>query len=139
MPDSYLGSALVLARRLPEGKAAFEDAAKKSPNYAFAHYNLALLTAVEGDVSGAIDRLDRALAIDGNLAEAHLLRGRLLIAKKDVPGAVAALERATQLQPENAEGWKHLAVAYDASGDAARAAETRCKANALGADVPCAN
>jgi tetratricopeptide (TPR) repeat protein len=132
VPDSYRGSAWVLGKDLDAAQAGFTMATKKSPDFAFAYYNLALVELTRGRTDGGLAALERALQLDPLLGEAHWLRGRVLLARKDVAGALRSLESAADLRPNNAGVWKSLAEAYTASGDAAQAGAAKKKAESLG-------
>jgi len=136
VPDSYAGGALVLAKQLEPAKAAFTAATHKSPDYAFAYYNLGAVELGLGAVPAGLAALDKALAVDPTLGEAAYLKGRVLLATGDAGGAVGALASATELLPDSAEAWSLYGDALKAVGDPA-AAQAHCRAKELGADVSC--
>jgi serine/threonine protein kinase/tetratricopeptide (TPR) repeat protein len=109
-------------KSLESARKHFAAALKLDPNYAPA---LAGLSAVEGfyyrDVDSDLAALERseklalqALAIDPQLAEAHISRGRNLGARYHYSDAVAQFRSATQSEPDNALAWDSLswALAY---------------------------
>ena len=136
VPDSYRAGALVLANRLGPARDALLAATAKSPDYAFAWYNLGAVELAGGDAGAALTALDRAIARDPSLGEAHWLKGRVLVATGRVAEGAVSLERATALLPDHAEAWAQLGAAWQQQGDA-RAARALCRAKELGAAVPC--
>ena len=68
----------------------FETAAQAitaNPESATAYYMQAQATLGQGDLVGGIARLTKAIALDGNLADARLLRAQTLLKMGDVKGA----------------------------------------------------
>jgi len=97
---------------LEKARLAFERALAIDPNYAAAWAELAdtfqalvsfgLLKRKEG-VERAFAASDRALTLDDELAEAHLVKARLnMVFRYDWLTAEAAIDRARQLAPGNA-------------------------------------
>jgi len=136
VPDNYAGGALVLAKQLEPAKAAFTTATHKSPDYAFAYYNLGAVELGLSQVAAGVSALDKALAVDPQLGEAAYLKGRVLAATGDTAGAIASLRRATELLPTDAQAWAALGDALEKAGDPGANA-ANCKAKELGADVSC--
>ncbi|MDG4551646.1 MAG: tetratricopeptide repeat protein [Candidatus Contendobacter sp.] len=71
------------------------------PRSAFAQYYQALLAATAGDRALALTSLDRALAADPKLVQAHLLRTRLLMDQGNRAAALAGLARAVAILPRD--------------------------------------
>jgi serine/threonine protein kinase len=131
--ESFLSGQGLLEVETPErfeaARRNFEDALKLDPNYALA---LAGLSHVESlyyrDIDSnpvhlqrAEEYARRAVAIDPNLAEAHVALGQTVALKYDYPAAVAELREAIKLEPDNALAWDLLswALGYEQPPDAA--------------------
>lgn len=89
---------------IPGARQAYQRALRLMPDYASAHYNLAIL-AEELDIEKAIAEYLLAIEDDGNfypayknLARLYLLRGK----DKDYENALNLLRRATELAPPEA-------------------------------------
>ena len=99
--------------------AAFEDATRHDPEYARAWaalggaYGLkANFLSIPEMLNEAVDIERRALAIDPELADAHLWLGASLLALGRVDDAVAEIREALNLDPENGQAYQGLARAY---------------------------
>jgi serine/threonine protein kinase/tetratricopeptide (TPR) repeat protein len=121
--EFLLGRALLVHEDQPQALEAsrkhFQVALDLDPNYALA---LAGLSSVEGyyyrDIKSDPAHLLRAeqlakqsLAIDPQLAEAHVAMGRVLGAKFRYAEAAAESRLATQEEPDNTSGWDLLSWA----------------------------
>ncbi len=125
-PEAYqaflVGRALLLTEtpeKLEGARKSFEQALKLDPNYAPA---LAGLSHVEGlyyrDLNSdsshlklAEDYARRSIAIDPNLAEAHIALGQTYALNYNYRGAVPELREAVRLEPENSLAWDLLSWA----------------------------
>jgi adenylate cyclase len=134
--DAYLrGHALTEhfdePEKLEAARGFFEDALKSDPNYAPA---LAGLAWVEGLIYRNLDAnpshlqladqfAKRALAIDPQLAEAHLALGTVLTDKYDYVAAAREFRTATELDPDDSHAWDLLswALGYEQPPDAVTA------------------
>jgi TolB-like protein/DNA-binding winged helix-turn-helix (wHTH) protein len=123
----YLKGLEVLHREepgsVPQARQLFEEALRQDPTFAPAHVGLARASGGRDPVAAlasARRSLDRALALDPELPEAHLARGELLLYQAfDLPGAKRALDRALELRPAYAEALHHRAAWFAAHGDTA--------------------
>ncbi len=119
------------AERFEAARKNFEEALKFDPNYALA---LAGLSHVESlyyrdldsnpvHLQRAEEYARRAVAIDPNLAEAHVALGQTYGLKYDYAASVADLREATRLEPDNYLAWDLLswALGYEQPPDAAEA------------------
>ena len=110
--DAYLRGRYLVVQRTPatiEGAVReFEKAITLDPNYALAHAELAIATSVlsyysDQDKNDTIVQpqlyVERALALDPKLAEAHAAKGLLLMQRNAWGEAVIALEQAIQINP----------------------------------------
>ncbi|HLM80164.1 MAG TPA: protein kinase [Terriglobales bacterium] len=146
--DAYLrGRALVVYHDLPEklagARRAFEEALQGDPNYPLA---LAGLAEVEANYYRNVDSGDparlqraeqlaeRALAIDPQLAEAHVALGSVYGNRYEYHRAVEEFQKAVILEPGNASAWDQLswALAYQEAPDALQAEKAAREAIRLG-------
>ena len=109
--------------------AAFEDATRHDPEYAIAWAALGGVYGLKGAfmsmpemVDKAIDLERRALAIDPDLADAHMWLGMSLLTHGKVDEAIAAIREAIRLEPDNGQAHQGLARAlWVGKGDFAAA------------------
>ena len=99
--------------------ASFEEASRLDPEYALAWaalggaYDLmGSFLSIDDLVLKAIDLEHRALAIDPDLAEAHVWLGGALLALRRVDEAITAIGQAIRLDPDNGQAHQGLARAY---------------------------
>ncbi len=99
--------------------AAFDDATKHDPEYARAWAALGGAYGLKGNflsmpemVNQAIDLERRALALDSDLADAHMWLGTSLLASGRTDEAIAEIREALRIEPENAPAYQSLARAY---------------------------
>lgn len=103
-----VGSVHLRQRRLPEARAALEQALALSPRSGDAHHLLGLVSFLQGDAAGA-ERELRA-AIDDGVGgwKVHQDLGVACAQQRKYPEAVAAWEQALRLEPGNAETRRYL-------------------------------
>ncbi len=77
-----------------------------------------------GDIEKANEVLKDAVALDGDLADGHILLGKIAFEKMDFTRAVPRFERAIELVPHEERLYFELARSYMAAGAADRAQET---------------
>ncbi len=75
----------------------------------------------EGDLAGALERADKAVAANPRDPDARFVRGVVLAELKRTTEAVTAFTLLTQDYPEMAEPYNNLAVIYAAQGEYERA------------------
>jgi serine/threonine protein kinase/tetratricopeptide (TPR) repeat protein len=99
--------------------AAFDDATKHDPEYARAWAALGGAYGLKGNflsmpemVKAAIDLERRALALDQDLADAHMWLGTSLLSIGRTDEAIAEIREALRLEPENGQAYQSLARAY---------------------------
>ncbi len=93
-----------------------QAAADADPSDPQPHLQLAEQHAAIGDAASALAELDRALARDSTLAEAHTRRVLTLGSLGRWEEAEAAARRAVALTPDNAESWANLGDALAQQG-----------------------
>lgn len=71
---------------------------------------LATTDADRDDVTGALQWIDRALAIAPNDGKTLFLQGGMLAKKGDIPGALTAWKRTCELLPDSLLAWESLGV-----------------------------
>jgi predicted O-linked N-acetylglucosamine transferase (SPINDLY family) len=104
-----LGVALVNQFRLPDALEVFLDAARRDPDSAVAHNNIANVLGDLGRGAEALPHLQRAVALDPGLADAHYNLGALLHGLKRHEEAISSLEQALRLAPATTYALGHLA------------------------------
>ncbi|WLA62496.1 O-linked N-acetylglucosamine transferase, SPINDLY family protein [Bradyrhizobium diazoefficiens] len=104
------GVALNGLRRHGEACESYRRALALRPNFAVALSNLGN-ASVTLDLQEALACFDKALAIDGNLAEAHNGRGWVLCRLRNYDEAIASLNRALAIKPAYASALANRALA----------------------------
>jgi serine/threonine protein kinase/tetratricopeptide (TPR) repeat protein len=99
--------------------AAFEHATRQDPEYALAWAALGGAYTLKGSflslrelVHKGIDVERRALALDPELADAHMWLGSGLLSLGRVDDAIASIKEALRLEPDNGQAHQGLARAY---------------------------
>jgi len=110
--DAHMGRGIALnkLRRHDEARESYRRALALRPNYAQALSNLGN-ASVTLDLREALACYDKALAIDGNLAEAHNGRGWVLYRLNNFDEALASLNRALSIKPNYASALANRAGA----------------------------
>ncbi len=75
----------------------------------------------QNDEAGALGEIQNVLVLEGNNAEAHLLRGLVLQRRGEIDGALSALQSAVTWDPRLFEAHLALGRIYQSRGDRARA------------------
>jgi serine/threonine protein kinase/Tfp pilus assembly protein PilF len=109
--------------------AAFEEATRHDPEYAIAWASLGGAYALKGSfqsipemVHRAIDLERRALAIDPELADAHMYLGSALLGLGKIDEAITEIREALRLEPDSGQARQALARAlWVGKGDFAAA------------------
>jgi len=105
----------------PGARASLDEAQRLAPENQDAPLATARVFIIEKNLSAAERQVDRALAINGQRADALVLKGQLLAAKGDSVGALDYLERAVAAAPGSPGIQLERANQYLASGQDAKA------------------
>jgi hypothetical protein len=129
------GHALMVAGGTLEAEPHLRESLRLAPSYPYALLMLGTWIFRVGDLAAAVPHFDRAMTIDPNLFYAYYLRGLVGEALGEPRAQLVALfERTTQLSPTYADGWYHLSLARDATGDLAGTVAAAERSVALRAD-----
>lgn len=104
-----VGRVLLLARRIPEAGAEFNQALALKPDMPEALYGLGLAFDSLGRLDEAVDAYTRALRLSLDYADAHFNLARILAAQGRTAEAVAHYEAVLTLRPDDAEAKDALA------------------------------
>lgn len=124
-PAAQNGLGLLLAEtgRHQEAARAFAEAVRLDPTSAPYRANLGNARRAVNDLSGAADAYRQALDRDPNLADAANGLGVVLVQQQRAADAIPWLERAVAIEPGFVEARLNLGIAWQESGNRARAAE----------------
>jgi tetratricopeptide (TPR) repeat protein len=103
--------------QLRQARAFLISAIERFEGTAEEHLTLARLEMWSGRNEAALTAVDRAIALDPELAEARSLQGQLLVLLGDVPGALVSFEAADTLDPDNALTQARIAECHTNIGD----------------------
>jgi tetratricopeptide (TPR) repeat protein len=112
-------------------RRAFENALARSDGTGAAHLYLGWLDEQDERLADAERHAQRAVALEGDLAESRGLLGRILLKQGRSAAAVDHLERASAAAPQQASWRFLLAQAYQRSGNAKAAAREFAEARRL--------
>ncbi|HZW10850.1 MAG TPA: tetratricopeptide repeat protein [Phycisphaerales bacterium] len=76
-------------------------------------YDMARQAYFAGDLRKAVERIDRSLAINPEVASSHVLRGRILLETGEMDEALDSLHRAEALAPDNEDAQYFLGLTYE--------------------------
>jgi len=144
--DAYLrGRAITLLAmserpNLERAVRSYEEAVKLDPNFALAWVYISRAQSIyyrnvdpsPAQLATAKDALDRALALDPNLPEAHLARGYYRFqVERDLPGALSEFQKAEQGLPNNADVFTAISMIQRRRGHSDEAIEAARRAVGL--------
>ena len=133
-PDTQntIGIALADLGRTPEALAVFEKIVQSHPTNALAFQNMGITLLKSRDAKGALEKFDRALAINEKLPRALNARGVALAQLGDGAGAIASWSRAADLDPRQYDALYNIGIVASRQGqtDVARKALARFVATA---------
>jgi Tetratricopeptide repeat len=98
-----VGRVLLMAGRLPEAGAAFNQALALKGDMPEAYYGLGLVFDALGRIDEAIDAYTRALRFNIDYADVHFNLARVLTARGRTAEAIAHYEEVLKLRPDDAE------------------------------------
>jgi TolB-like protein/predicted Ser/Thr protein kinase len=150
--EAFLVGRALLDVETPEkfeaARKNFEQALKFDPNYAPALAGLSHVEALyyrdldsdPSHLARATEFAQRAIAIDPQLAEAHVALGRTYATRYDYARAVGEFREAARLEPGNVFAWDLLswALAYEQPPDALEAEKAAREAIRLQPSLPAA-
>jgi len=116
-----LGLLAVDAGRPDDAAASFQRAADADPSNASYWSNLGNARRATGDLAGAESAYRRALAADLSYPDAANGLGAVLVQQKKPAEAIPWFERALRRAPDHVEARLNLGIAYQESGNRARA------------------
>ncbi|MEZ5363887.1 MAG: tetratricopeptide repeat protein [Bryobacterales bacterium] len=115
-----LGRALLMESHEPAALEAarkeFEAELALNPNDPVAEYQVAQILQVQQKPDQAATRLERAIELDPNFAEALIALSRNKLDRNDAAGAIALLEKAVALAPKSESAHYSLMIAYRNAG-----------------------
>ncbi len=115
--------AALSAGRHRQARAQAEQILLLYPREVNCRFILASASRAEGDLSGAVERLEALLRDAPDFALAQQELGFALADGGQLVPAIAALQRAVRLQPDLAASWKLMGELFLVDGDEASAAE----------------
>ena len=130
-PRFFLATALEALGEYEQARVAYSELIRLQPEKAEGHLGLGvLLTKLDATKNEeAINELQKAVSLRGDLYEARIALGRALIKSRKYGEAVEHLKEASLLAPNNPEPYYQLAIAHRRLGntEAAVAASARVK------------
>jgi tetratricopeptide (TPR) repeat protein len=103
------GNCYLKLRKTTEAIVAYTKAAAIAPNPGTAYFNLCATQYNTGNINGALDACEKAIAADPQRADAYFIKGSCLlsisVSTKDgrahpAPGTVEALRKYLELKPD---------------------------------------
>ncbi|MDQ7824921.1 MAG: tetratricopeptide repeat protein [Candidatus Eremiobacteraeota bacterium] len=116
----------------------FSDLIAKNPGEAVGYLNRSEALIRKGDFDGALDDLNRVIAMGVRSDTAHADRARILFARGACRDALADLDRAVSLSPSSAAHYFNRGVCHEKLGDEDEALADYGRAVALGFGPPAA-
>lgn len=115
-PHFYCNSGNMLFAKgmMDEAAARFRQALSLQPDYAPAHYDLAIVLHALGKTLDAIDSYHQAIKCDAGFVEAHYNLGNILAEQGDLPRAIDSYNQAIKLKPEFFAAHRMLGKALEA-------------------------
>jgi tetratricopeptide (TPR) repeat protein len=114
---NLMGRAFAGKGQMTEAIEDLEKATQLHPNFAPHLYDYALALVQANRFDDAQASVEAALGADGDLPEAHVLRGELLARKQQWPEAAGEYRRALELRPDFGRAQLELARILAAQGD----------------------
>lgn len=114
------GDRLLKEKRYPEALAKYEAAAAREPDQAPFHSSIGRVRLIREEYGAAESALRRAIRLDDEFFEPHLLLGALHYRRREYRTAIPELTRSMDLLPTK-EAAAMLSKAYEAIGDSENA------------------
>ncbi len=114
------GDKLFQEKRYDEALSRYEAAARMEPGQAPLHSSAGRVHLIRKEYGAAEGELRRAIALDGELFEAHYFMGAAKYQTKEYRAAIPELTRSMELYPSKPAA-AMLSKSYEAIGDAANA------------------
>ena len=121
---------------LRESEVLLQQILQAQPNFAPAIHLLGVVAHQSGHNDEAIDLIQKAVAINDQIALFHANLGEMLRIKGDLDGAIRHGARAVELEPGMAGALSNLGIAYYDSEDYEQAKHCHQRALALDANLP---
>jgi tetratricopeptide (TPR) repeat protein len=132
-----LGTVHVRRNETDRAEAAFLKALELDPNLTGAYLALADLYATSAQYDQALEKVTRALKMDGKSVTGHMLAGMIRERKGDIANARLAYEQALALRPRFAPAANNLAYLHAIhGGDKEKALELAQVAKEMAPDNP---
>ena len=103
-------------RDYDNASAAYIKAYTLDPSYAYAHFNLGTLFAMQGNRDKAIAEYQKAIKIDPKFANAHTSLGNIFKAEGMPNEAIAEYRNAIELDPKDALAHRYLGIMLKEQG-----------------------
>jgi Flp pilus assembly protein TadD len=118
-PDTQntIGIALTDLGRTGEALRVFEDVARRHPTNPVAFENMGIALLKNRDAAGALEKLNRALAINEKLPRSLNTKGVAQMELGDAAGAIASWSRAAELDPRQYDALLNLGVVAAQRGE----------------------
>lgn len=110
--DFNKASKLFQEGKYQESIKLFEEIIEKIPDYAEAHYNLALCYVRINDFDNAIPHLEKAVELKPDMITAYDILGEAYRNKKEFNKMVDIFNKAVELDPNNPDYYTNLGIAY---------------------------
>jgi cytochrome c-type biogenesis protein CcmH/NrfG len=121
-------------KQFDEAKAHLEKALHLAPTSPEVNYYTGLLYYYMGNLSAAVDRLQKSVSMDHGNGQALLALGEIYYTQKDYPHATNVLEQALTLEPDSWRAEAVLGSSYYKQADYERGREHAQKALMIGKD-----
>jgi tetratricopeptide (TPR) repeat protein len=129
--DFQAGSKLFQDGKYKEAAEVFSTIVENIPEYAEAHFNLALCYVRMNDVDKAIPHLEKSIELKPDLTTAYGILGEAYLGKKEFEKAINVFNKGIESDPNNPNYYYSLGVAYCNLKKADEAIEVLNKAKEL--------
>lgn len=94
-------------------QASLEHQSKMDIMKSATEYDMSRQAYFAGDLSKALEGVERSIAINDQVAKSHVLRGRILLELSELDAGLDALHTAESLDPESVDAQYFLGVTYE--------------------------